>query len=107
MPSTIQRILARRRIERTFRRLLGYELNLGAPSTYCEKVPWLKLFYLEHDPRVVRCTDKYEVRGYLEGMGIGAHLPRLFGVWDDLGDIEWDGLPTRFALKLNNGSGRN
>jgi len=40
-------------------------------------------------------------------MGLGAHLPRLYGVWDDPREIEWDGLPNRFVLKLNNGSGRN
>ena len=105
IPDSLQRTLARRRVIKVFRKRLGYELNLDAPSSYCEKLQWLKLFYLEHRPDVIRCTDKYEVRAYLEERGFGAILPRLYGAWDSANLIEWEKLPSRFALKLNNGSG--
>lgn len=102
---SIQRLLARQRVKRSFKKRLGYALNLNNPSSYCEKIQWLKLYYLEHHPEVIQCTDKFEVRSYLERKGLAAILPKLYGVWDRPSEIQWEHLPNQFVLKLNNGSG--
>ena len=65
----------------------------------------MKLNYLEHNPLVVQCTDKFMVREYIEKRGLGDTLVKSYGCWNTTEDISWDSLPDKFVLKLNNGSG--
>ncbi len=106
IPKVLRRYLIKKRIKRKFKEKLGYELNLESPQSYCEKVQWLKLNYLEHNSLVVQCADKYRVREYIEKQGLGDMLIELYGSWDKAEDILWDTLPGEFVLKLNNGSGK-
>ena len=103
---SLRRLRAKRRVHRVFKRRLGYTLNLRQPRSYCEKLQWLKFYYHEHMPEVIRCSDKFEVRSFLEQRGLGSTLPELYGVWETPGAIDWAGLPQRFVLKRNNGSGK-
>ncbi len=80
--------------------------NLSNPQSYCEKLQWLKLNYLEHNPLIIQCTDKYMVRDHLANLGLSNLLVNLYGCWDNTGQIHWDALPNEFILKLNNGSGK-
>ena len=57
-----------------------------------------KLYYL---------ADKYLMRNYIEEKGLGRHLPKLLGVYEQAEDIDFDKLPERFALKMNFGAGMN
>lgn len=50
-------------------------------------------------------ADKVEVRKYIEEWGLGQYLPKLYGVWDSVDDIDYDSLPDKFALKTNHGCG--
>ena len=50
-------------------------------------------------------TDKVGVRKYIEDWGLGECLPKLYGVWNSVDDIDFDSLPDKFALKTNHGSG--
>ena len=50
-------------------------------------------------------ADKIKVRDYLTEWGWGAFLPKVYRIWNDAGDISFDGLPERFILKTNHGSG--
>lgn len=50
-------------------------------------------------------ADKVEVRKYIEEWGLGEYLPKLYGVWDSVDDIDYDSLPDKFALKTNHGCG--
>ena len=52
-------------------------------------------------------ADKVEVRKYIEEWGLGKYLPKLYGVWDKFDDIDFDELPSSFALKTNHGAGGN
>lgn len=90
-----------------FRHLLGYTLNLDNPVTFNEKICWYKINYCPNDELVVRCADKFYVREYLEGKGLGGYLVDIVGVWDNPQEIIWKELPKKFAIKRTNGCGYN
>lgn len=90
-----------------YRIVLHKRLNLKNPSTFNEKIQWMKLYYYPKNPVVVNCTDKYEVREYIRNKGYGDRLVPFLGVWDKPEDIEWDSLPDQFVLKCNHGCAYN
>lgn len=85
----------------------GKKLNLNTPLELREKLIWLKLNKYIEDPNVIRCTDKILVRDYIAEKGYKEFLPTLIGIYDRVEDINWNLLPEKFALKLNNGCGYN
>lgn len=52
-------------------------------------------------------ADKYEVRKYVEKLGLGNTLTKLYGVWDSADKINFDELPNQFAIKCNHSCGMN
>lgn len=88
-----------------FKRRTGYSLDLENPQTFNEKVQWLKLYW--YDPKATICADKYMVRGYVKEKGLGHLLNDLYGVYDDVEDINLDELPDEFVMKVNHGCGQN
>lgn len=86
-------------------RNLGRELNLKDPKRYTEKLQWLKLFY--RNDLMPICSDKYEVRAYIEEKGYGYLLNDLIAVYDNVDDFDPATLPERFVLKTAHGSGWN
>ena len=53
------------------------------------------------------CVDKYAVRDYIASKGYGDTLNELYGVYDNVNDIDFDSLPNQFVMKMTNASGRN
>ncbi|MCQ2076352.1 MAG: hypothetical protein MJZ20_04860 [Bacteroidaceae bacterium] len=53
------------------------------------------------------CADKYAVRTYITAKGYGDTLNELYGVYDNVDDIDFNSLPDQFVMKMNNASGRN
>lgn len=92
-------------VKKTYKERFGYEINLNNPKTFQEKLQWLKLNYRNLD--MPQCSDKYEVRNYLEEKGYGFLLNDLIGVYDNAKDINFDSLPNKFVAKANHGSGWN
>lgn len=84
-----------------FRRVLHKKMDWKNPKDYNEKVNWLKI-YGDSD-LWARLTDKYEVRGYLKERGLEDNLVKLYGVWDNANDIDFNTLPDQFVLKTTNG----
>lgn len=84
---------------------LGRELNLINPQRFTEKIQWYKLNY--RNPIMTICSDKYNVRDYIESKGLRNILNKLYAVYDDVDDIDLDSLPEKFVLKTTNGSGTN
>lgn len=84
---------------------LGRWPNLKNPQRYTEKLEWYKLNY--RTPLMTQCADKYRVREYIERKGYGEYLPCLYQVCDRVEDIDFEKLPSAFAIKCNNGSGTN
>lgn len=83
----------------------GKELNLENPVTYDDKVWWLKLN--NRDPLITRCSDKYLVREYVKECGLGNILTQIYGVYDDVKNIDFNEFKEPVFLKSNHTSGFN
>ena len=73
-----------------FRLKNGYKLNLENPSTYNEKLQWIKLNY--RNDLMPICTDKYTVRQYVKDCGSGDLLNELLWEGFDPSEIPFDDL---------------
>ena len=109
--SRLTRILPRRLrtdkmvIARRYERTFGKPINWKQPTTFNEKLQWLKIHH--RDPLMTQCSDKYAVREYVRGK-VGADvLNELHGVWDDVARIDFESLPDSYALKATHGCGWN
>lgn len=93
-------------IKFTYRLIYGRRLNLKDPKAYTEKLAWCKLYW--RNPLARMCADKYKVREYVKnklGAEAKKYLNEIYGVWDNLEEIDLKFLPNRFVLKPTNGSG--
>jgi hypothetical protein len=79
--------------------------NPQNPQDLNEKMFWLARYW--RNPLIVRCADKYKVRGYLQEKGCGDILNDLYAVCDKGEQIDFDSLPSKFVLKCNHGSRMN
>ena len=89
------------------RRKLGYDLDMNHPKSLNQKMQWLKIKVYSHDQSVADRIDKYKVRSIIEKAGLGHTLTKLYGVWSNASEIDWDSLPNEFVIKCNHGSGYN
>lgn len=78
--------------------------NLKNPQDLNEKILWLKLF--SDTSRWTELADKYKVRNYVEKLGLGKYLVKLYGHWTNVEDINFDALPNSLIFKVNNGDGK-
>lgn len=83
----------------------GRRLNLKNPKRFTEKLQLYKMKY--RNPDMLRCTDKYEVRKYIEEKGFGEYLIPLIGVYDSVEEIDYSKLPNKFVAKTTDGGGGN
>lgn len=80
-------------------------LNLKNPKYFGEKIQYIKLnCNLE---RYSKYVDKYEVRKFVQSRVGEEYLPKLHGVFEDAKEINFEDLPSKFVLKMTNGSGGN
>ncbi len=88
-----------------YRVCCGKKLNLKNPSTFDEKIQWLKIY--DSTPLKTQLADKYLVKEWVsERIGEEYIIPTL-GVWDSFDKIDFDSLPNQFVLKANHGSAMN
>ncbi len=83
----------------------GHRMRRRNPETYHEKVYWL----MNNTDISLwsELADKYLVRDFVTRR-IGAHvLPKLYGVWDRPGQIDFKSLPVPCVIKTNNGCATN
>lgn len=86
-----------------FKKKFGRPIDWKNPTTYNEKLQWLKLY--NRRPEYTTMVDKYEVKKYVaERIGEQYIIPTL-GVWDKFDDIDFDALPDQFVLKCTHDSG--
>ncbi|MCF0147981.1 MAG: glycosyl transferase, partial [Clostridium sp.] len=82
-------------------RTYGRLLNLKNPKYYGEKIQWIKAKgNLERYKNIV---DKYLVRGYIKNAIGEEYLPKLIAVYNNEKEIDYNNLPEKFVLKLNDG----
>lgn len=86
-----------------FRAEMGYKLNLEHPSTYNEKLQWLKLH--DRNPDYGKMVDKYRVKEYVASQIGEEYVIPLLGVYDRFEEIDFDALPQQFVLKCTHDSG--
>lgn len=86
-----------------FRGRMNRRLNLRNPSSFNEKLQWLKLY--DRKSEYTLMVDKNEAKKYVaERIGDKYIIPTL-GVWEKFDDIDFDSLPNQFVLKCTNDSG--
>ena len=83
------------------------KLNLKDPKTINEKILYLKLNDYYKNDLITECADKYAIRNYLKRKNMEFLLPKLYGVYDNANDINWNDLPDSFVAKCNHGCGYN
>lgn len=83
----------------------GRRLNLKNPKRYTEKLQLYKMKY--RDKNMLRCTDKYEVRGFVKEKGLSEYLIPIVGIYDSIEDIHFSSLPQQFVAKTTDGGGGN
>ncbi len=83
----------------------GRKPNLTNPSTFSEKLQWLKLNY--QNPLQTICADKFLVRDYLTNKGYESILSKVILVAERVEDLNINTLPEKFVIKATHGSGWN
>lgn len=86
-----------------YKNAMGKELDWDNPKDLNEKINWMK--FNTDLSEWTRLSDKYRVREYLKERGREDLLVKLYGVWENADDIDFDKLPDRFVLKSNHGCG--
>lgn len=86
-----------------YRLCMKKSLNLKKPSTFTEKIQWLKLY--NTSPLCTQLVDKFAVRKYVKDKIGEQYLVPLIGVWENFSDINFDDLPNQFVLKTTHDSG--
>jgi len=77
--------------------------NFKNPKTFNEKINWRKLY--DHNPLYTKLSDKYAVREYIAEKIGEEYLVPLLGVWNNVNEIDFDKLPSKFVLKCTHDSG--
>lgn len=90
-------------IKKMYKAKIRNELNLDEPSTYNEKLQWLKLH--DRNPLYHILVDKYEVKNYVANIIGQEHIIPTLGLWEKFDDIDFNLLPNKFVLKCTHDSG--
>lgn len=95
----------RKRIKRQFDKKMGSSLNLKCPTTFNEKLQWLKLYW--RDPLLVALADKVEVRNYVSQKVGDKYLIPLIAVCRSEKEIVVAAEGRKSAIKMSHASGWN
>lgn len=83
----------------------GRKPNICNPTTFSEKLQWLKLNY--QNPLQTICADKFLVRDYLKNKGYDSILNKVILVAENIDELNINSLPEKFVIKATHGSGWN
>ena len=90
-------------VEQMYYSVIGRFPNLDHPKSLNEKMQWMRIYY--HDPLMTKCVDKYSVKEYIRETVGEEYVVPLYGVWENVNDIDFDKLPNSFAIKSTWGWG--
>ncbi len=90
-------------INKRWKRYYGHKIDWNNPKDINEKMQWLVCF--GDTSKWPLCADKYRVREFLKERGLEDLAVKLYGMWTDANDIDYDSLPDKFILKCNHDSG--
>lgn len=86
-----------------YRIKFGFWPNFKKPKRFSEKLQLYKMYY--RNSNMTQCVDKYTVRDYVAGKGLGNTLTKLYGVYKSCDEIDYNSLPEKFVLKSTSGGG--
>ena len=91
-----------------YKKKYGVDFDLDNPTTFYEKISYLKLFYKEKDPEVL--IDKYLVKEYLSKLGYKDNIAKLIDSFETFKDFKRyisnkENKDKQFVVKLNHTSG--
>jgi len=86
-----------------YKKAMGKNLDWDNPKDLNEKINWMK--FNTDLSEWTRLSDKFRVREYLKERGREDLLVKLYGVWENVYDIDFNALPDKFVLKSNHGCG--
>lgn len=92
-------------LRRVYKQKIGRDLNLENPVSYTEKMQWSKLYDCTEVKGML--TDKYVVREWIKKKIGEKYLIPLIAAYDSPDEIDYNCLPNRFVIKMNNGSATN
>lgn len=81
---------------------MGKKLNLKNPSTFNEKLNWLKLY--NKNPLYTKMVDKIEVKTYIKDKLGDSYNIRILNIYEKTKEIDFESLPDKFVLKCNHNS---
>ena len=90
-------------VEKSYYLKTGKKLNLDNPTTYNDKINWIKVYY--RNPLLTTLVDKYEVKKYVANIIGEEYIIPTLGVWEKFEEIDFDSLPNQFVLKCTHNSG--
>lgn len=82
-------------------------LHLKNPKSFNEKINYIKLYINKQNELITQCADKIEVRKYVASKQLEDILINVIGIYDNIDEIDWKTLPSKFVIKCNHGSGFN
>jgi len=77
-------------------------LNFSNPQTFNAKINYLKLY--DRNELYFKLVDKYEVRQFVKEKIGEKYLNKLYGVYENISDLDFDSLPNSFVIKATHGS---
>ena len=86
----------------THRIRFGEKLHLDNPTTFNEKIQWLKLH--DRNPDYIKMVDKVLVKDYVASIIGEEYIIPTLGVYDSFDEIDFNNLPDQFVLKCNHDS---
>lgn len=89
-------------IDSIWKKTFGYPIDWKHPKDLNEKIQWLICY--GDTSKWPMLADKYLVRNYIQERGYGHLLPKLYGHWNDVAEIDFSKLPQKFIIKCNHDS---
>ena len=86
-----------------FRAKMKYKLNLDNPSTFNEKLQWLKIY--DRKPEYNTMVDKFEAKKFVADIVGKEHIVENYGCWNSFDEIDFSKLPKQFVLKCTHDCG--
>ena len=82
---------------------MGVALHLENPTTFNEKLQWLKLY--DRQEKYIPWVDKVQAKTQVREVLGEEYVVPLIGVWQRAEDINFESLPDRCVLKCNHDQG--
>lgn len=84
-----------------YKQNMGYSFNIKKPQTLNELIQYLKLY--DNTPMKEFLTNKVNVYDYIKNkLGSDKLVKELYKVYNSIDEIDYDELPDKFMIKLNN-----